>query len=126
MISNPDANKPTERLYLPIAIIFHMIPPTLQGMILCPSNKHLELILDNKLTYCKHIDDKTNKANTEIVIIRRLYIYLPRNALLQVYKSLIRPHLDYCDVIYHKPIYDDTSKVYYSDRALTDPMNTNS
>ena len=29
--------------------------------------------------------------------------YLPRNALCQVYKSYVRSHLDYGDVIYHNP-----------------------
>ena len=30
-------------------------------------------------------------------------ISFPRNALLRIYKSFIRPHLDYVDVIYDKP-----------------------
>ena len=28
---------------------------------------------------------------------------LPRNALLTIYKSFIRPHLDYGDILYDKP-----------------------
>ena len=28
--------------------------------------------------------------------------YLQRNVLDQLYKLYVRPHLDYCDVIYHK------------------------
>ena len=71
-----------------------------------------------------NIGDKI-KANTGIAIIRRLYNYLPRNASLQVYKSFLRPNLDYCDVIYHKPSYDDFSKEYYSEIAPTDPMKIN-
>ena len=30
-------------------------------------------------------------------------ISFPRNALLRIYKSFIRPHLDYTDIIYDKP-----------------------
>ena len=30
-------------------------------------------------------------------------ISFPRNALLRIYKSFIRPHLDYADIIYDKP-----------------------
>ena len=41
------------------------------------------------------------------------------------YKSFIRPHLDYCDLIYHKPTYDDFYSNYYSERAKSDPINTN-
>ena len=28
---------------------------------------------------------------------------LPRNALLTIYKSFVRPHLDYGDILYHEP-----------------------
>ena len=51
---------------------------------------------------------------------------MPRKAVLQIYKSFIRPHLDYCDVIYHKPTYDDFNSSYYSVNAKTDPVSTNS
>ena len=70
-------------------------------------HKHLGFILDGKMYYTKHIDSKIAKANQGIRVIQRLYNYLPRKALLQIYTSFLRPHLDYCDVIYHKPTYDD-------------------
>ena len=37
-------------------------------------------------------------------LIIRLSINLPRNALLTIYKSFIRPHLDYGDILYDNPI----------------------
>ena len=82
-------------------------------------HKHLGFVLDSKLNYSQHIDEKITKANQGIGVIRRLYHYLPRQA------PYIRPHLDYCDVIYHKPTYDDFYSTYYSERAKTDPVNTN-
>ena len=58
-------------------------------------------------------------------MIRRLYTYLSRKALLQVYKSFLRPHLDYCGVIYHSSTYDGFFyRNYNSERARTDPVNT--
>ena len=62
---------------------------------------------------------------TGIGVIKRLYNYLPRKVLLQIYTSDIRPNLDYCDVIYHKPSYDDFYCACYSERAKTDPVNIN-
>ena len=41
-----------------------------------------------------------------IGLIRRLSVNLPRNALL-IYKSFIRPHLDYGDILYDKPSNDN-------------------
>lgn len=52
--------------------------------------------------------------------MRRLYHYLPRKSLIQIYISFIRPHLDYCDVIYHRPSFDGFSTEYYSERAPSD------
>ena len=38
-----------------------------------------------------------------IGLLRRLSINLPGNAFLTIYKSSIRPHLDYGDILYDKP-----------------------
>ena len=35
-------------------------------------------------------------------MLRKLQTVLPRHSLLTIYKAFIRPHLDYCDVIYDK------------------------
>ena len=61
------------------------------------------LVLDNKLTFKKHIKDKLNKAYFGVGKIKRLCDILPRNYLVTIYKSFIRPHLDYRDVIYDQP-----------------------
>ena len=41
-----------------------------------------------------------NKINKTIGRLRKLQNILPRSALLTIYKSFIRPHLDYGDIIY--------------------------
>ena len=38
-----------------------------------------------------------------IGLIKRFSVNVPRNALLTIYKSFIRPHLDYGYVLYDKP-----------------------
>ena len=88
-------------------------------------HKHLDLILDYKLTFEHHVDEKIALANRGIGVIHRLFKYLPRKSLIQIYKSFIRPHLDYCDIIYHKPSFDVFSERYYSERAISDPAHTN-
>ena len=65
--------------------------------------KHLGLHLDEKLNFTQHIKIKISKANKGIGIIKRLSHILPRKSLLTIYKSFIRPHLDYCDVVYDQP-----------------------
>ena len=68
-----------------------------------PSQKHLGLILDNKLDFNQHIDEKIKNCNRIIGIMKRLSLSLPRKSLLTIYKSFIRPHLDYADIIYDNP-----------------------
>ena len=42
-----------------------------------------------------------------IAVLRWLLVNLPRNALLTIYKSFIRPHLDYGHILYDKPSNDN-------------------
>ena len=59
--------------------------------------------LHEKLNFNQHINIKISKANKVIGIIKRLLHILPRKSLSTIYKSFIRPYLDYCDVIYDQP-----------------------
>ena len=36
-------------------------------------------------------------------MIKHLSKYLPLRTLILMYKSLVRPHFDYCDTIFHVP-----------------------
>ena len=60
------------------------------------SQKHLGMQLDKKLNFEEHINKVDSNVN------RKLQNVLPRTALLTIYKSFIRPHLDYGDIIYDK------------------------
>ena len=46
--------------------------------------------------------DILNKVNKTIGLLRKLQCVLPREALLTIYKSFVRPHLVYGDVVYDK------------------------
>lgn len=47
-------------------------------------------------------------------MIKYLSRYLPRHSLVQISKLYVRPHVDYCDVIYHIPNLDDPYNVSIS------------
>ena len=65
--------------------------------------KHLGVTFLPNLSFQKHIYEKLKKAKKNIGIIKHLSRYLPLKALDQMYKAFVRPHLDYCDIIYHEP-----------------------
>ena len=66
-------------------------------------HKHLGLILEHDLSFEKHLEEKMGNAKRIIGVLRQLSKFLPLKALDQMYKALVRSHLDYCDVIYHIP-----------------------
>ena len=65
-----------------------------------PSQKHLGLILDSKLNFQEHLQNILNKVNKSIGLLRKLQNVLPREPLLTIYKSFVRPDLGYGGAIY--------------------------
>ena len=63
----------------------------------------LILILNKRLNFNEHLESKINKCNKIIDFQKRLSTNLPRDALLSIYKSFVRSHLDYDDIVYDKP-----------------------
>ena len=64
--------------------------------------KHLGLFLDPKLSFDEHIRCILIKTRKITGLIKMLQPIIPRTALLTIYKSFLRPHLDYGDVIYDR------------------------
>ena len=63
--------------------------------------KHLGLILDSCISFGKHLNEKIMNAKKNLRIIKYL------KTLDQMYKTLVRSHFDYCDIIYHIPSKQD-------------------
>ena len=64
------------------------------------SQKHLGVVLNNRLSFEDHLKMILNKINKTMGLLRKLQNIQPRSALLNICKSFIRPHLDYGDIIY--------------------------
>ena len=59
--------------------------------------------MTKKLNFSSHIGEKIKKANKGVGAIKFMSKYAPRSILEQVYKTNVRPHLEYCDIIFHQP-----------------------
>ena len=68
----------------------------------CPHQKHLGTVLDSKLNFNAHVDQKIKKCNRIIGLIGLLSISLPQNGLSTIYKSFIRPHVASGDILHDK------------------------
>ena len=66
------------------------------------TQKHLGLILDNRLSFQEHLTAMGAKVSRSIALLRKFQHGLPRQVLITIYKSFIRPYLDYGDILYDK------------------------
>ena len=56
-----------------------------------------------KVKFFRRINEKLKKVTNSINLLWKLNLTLPRSSLLIIYKSFIRPHLDYRDIVYDQP-----------------------
>ena len=68
------------------------------------------MLLDGKFDFYEHIRGVFDKTSKSIGLMRELRIFLPRPSLLQIYKSFVRPHLDYGDIIYDQTFIESFQK----------------
>ena len=70
----------------------------------CDQEKDLGVIFDETLIFDKHINNAISKANKMLGLIKRTFSYLNKETFLKLYKSMVRPHLEYGNVVWH-PLY---------------------
>ena len=103
MSFNPDPNKQAQELIFSRKVQTTNHPPLFFNENVVPKTtlqKHLEMFLDSKLDFREHLKTIFQKTNKTIGLLPKLQTLLPRAPLIVIYKSFIRPHLDYGDMIY--------------------------
>ena len=82
------------------------------------SQKHLRVTLDVKLTFDEHLNNVLNKVNKTIGLLRKLQNLLSRSTLITIYKTFVRPHLDYGDILfdqkYNSSFHEKLESVQYN------------
>ena len=68
------------------------------------TEKDVSVTFDPSLELRLHITNMINKANSRVGMIRRSFSYLGVNNFNTLYKSLVRPILDYCSSVWY-PLY---------------------
>ena len=65
------------------------------------THRHLAMILDTRLDFSLHLKNVQSKVNKTKGLLCKLQDTLPRRtSLISIFKSFVRPHLYYVDVIY--------------------------
>ena len=87
------------------------------------SHKYLGVIIDSKSNFNEYIESKMTKCNKIIEEMKQFSLILSRKSLLTIYKSFVRPNLDYADIIYDKPLNESLKRkiemVQYNTALIT-------
>ena len=67
----------------------------------CIDEKDLGVTFNKNLTFDQHIHKAVSKANQMMGLIKRSFDFLDRDIFLRLYKALVRPHLEYGNIIWH-------------------------
>ena len=83
------------------------------------AHKHLGLTFSEDLRFQAHVDTIVRKVNIALSPLYPIGKFIPREILDTIFKTYIRPHLDYCDCIYdgHLTISDELRLERLQNRA---------
>ena len=75
---------------------------TMRGSLLeqVQTERDLGVHMDVELKFRKHAATAVSKASQVLAVIRRSFMVLDRTTLPLLYKTLVRPHLEYCNVVW--------------------------
>ena len=63
--------------------------------------KDLGVTFDHSLKFDRHITNAISKANKMLGIIKRSFTFRDKDTLTRLYKTLVRPHLEYANTVWH-------------------------
>ena len=66
----------------------------------CDNEKDLGVIFDRNLSFDAHIQSVTSKANRILGIIKRTFTFMDVDTFLRLYKTMVRPHLEYANAVW--------------------------
>ena len=65
------------------------------------SEKDVGVIFSGDLKFDQHISTIVSKANQLVGIVKRSFTHLDKDTFVKIYKAIIRPHIEYANVIWH-------------------------
>ena len=81
--------------------------------------RDLGVICDSDLNFTSHINDCIRKANQRVGLIRRSFMYLDEKSFLMLYKTLVRPILEYCSSVWYPMFKKDSEALEKVQRRAT-------
>lgn len=85
----------------------------------CSEEKDLGVTFDDKLTFDPHIHNCISKANQITGLIKRSFDFLEKEIFIQLYKALVRPHLEYGNLVWYPYLKRQSAAVERVQRRAT-------
>ena len=81
--------------------------------------KDLGIKFDCKLIFSKHISEICSKGEQRIGLIKRNFRFIDKKPFLILYKSLVRPLLEYCNTVWYPTFKKDSRAIESVQRKAT-------
>ena len=81
--------------------------------------KDLGVVFDPSLKFTVHVAKVSNKANSIIGLIKRTFTYMDVDMFLPLYKTLVRPHLEYANCVWNPFLRKDIDRLEKVQRRAT-------
>ena len=89
----------------------------------CTYEKDLGVTFDDNLQFDAHVQRVINKANSMIGIISRTFTYLNKRILVNLNKTLVRPHLEFGNEIWFPTLKRQSAAIEKVQRRATQILN---
>ena len=83
------------------------------------SEKDLGVIIDKSLSFTEHISSKVSVANRNLGLIFRTFTFMDKEMFLNLYKSIVRPHLEYATCVWSPQYKKDAITIENVQRRAT-------
>ena len=90
-----------------------------QELQIVESEKDIGVVIDSKLKFQKHLSEKISKANKVLGLIWRTFEHKEEKMMLQLYKSLVRPILEYANQAWAPHLQKDIEAIENVQRRAT-------
>ena len=77
------------------------------------------MVFDPSLKFTVHVAKVSNKANSIIGLIKRTFTYMDVDMFLPLYKTLVRPHLEYANCVWNPFLRKDIDRLEKVQRRAT-------
>jgi hypothetical protein len=73
--------------------------------------KYIGVLVDETLSFNKHIQNQVNKANSMMGLIRRTHTHLDEQSFKYLFQALVRPHIEYAEAVWSPFKVGDIEKI---------------